>query len=189
MKRIHFWAYLTTQSWIPHEPTTFLGLAFIMGCISTSFWAHSHTLWATSEVSSPAKMWSDSKRGHEWSWANVIDLQDSPCRYHSVELSVGLCVVLVMWVKEFWWWFPLRRGHQFFVFSVKIQLVNMLVFVGHMVSVVMHLCLKQPESSHRHYINKRTWVCSNKTVFTKMDSWPLLYVKGPKSWLNKSHTE
>lgn len=62
----------------------------------------------------------------------------------SVELSVRLCFVgngdegILMMV-------PLCRDHQFF--SVNVQIVSILVFMGPVVSVIMQFCPKQPESS------------------------------------------
>lgn len=186
MNRIHFWTYITTQSLISHEPTFFSGSCLYYG-LHFNFLLSSrpHILANLSNIL-PSKDFKWFKEGslmklREYYWFSGLGMW---C--FSVELSVRLCFagngdegVLMM--------VPLCRDHQFF--SVKVQIVNILVFMGPVVSVIIQFCPKQPESSRWQYVNKWTGVCSNKTVFTRMDSWSLLFVKRQKSWLNKSLTE
>lgn len=53
-------------------------------------------------------------------------------------------------------------------FSVKYQIVNIIGFLGHTISVTnTKLC---PCSTKASMINKRVWLCLNKTLFIKTDN-------------------
>ena len=53
---------------------------------------------------------------------------------------------------------------QTFFFPWKSQILNVLGFVGHMISVVTSL---SQSSYHGQYINTWVWLCSNKSLFIK----------------------
>lgn len=55
------------------------------------------------------------------------------------------------------------RDQDLAIFSVKDQIVNVLGFVGHMVSVTIFNSAMLHKSSQRQYVNKWLWLCSNKT--------------------------
>lgn len=58
--------------------------------------------------------------------------------------------------------YPLFEGLE--NFSVKNNIISILGFVLDMMSITTTLPYK---NSHRQYVNKRAWFCSNKTLFTK----------------------
>ena len=54
--------------------------------------------------------------------------------------------------------------------TVKGHIVSVLGSAGHMMcpNYLILLCC---ERSHRQYLNKWAWLCSNKTLFIKTDHW------------------
>lgn len=61
------------------------------------------------------------------------------------------------------------------IFSVKVQIVTILDFVGYRVSVAMtQLCYCMHYNSYKQYVKEQAWLCSSITLFIKTGNVPVL---------------
>lgn len=58
------------------------------------------------------------------------------------------------------------------MFCVKDQILNILGFAGHMVSVpTIHLCCCTTKAVIGKCVHESVWLCFSQTLFTQKDSW------------------